>query len=106
MDAGQTSAGFCGRGTTPAGIIGTLAGMRRKGEPAEESELNVAAFAKDCVPAVRGMLYRPSATMGAAAGEALGLGHGPGPECRAPPLGSRPGAVAKTGFRVPVCRPA
>lgn len=83
--------------------------MRKKGQATEESDLSIEPFAEDCAPAVRGMLYRPSATMGgaggaaAATGDALVLAHGAGSNCSAPLLTGVASTFAKAGFTVLCC---
>ncbi|HYL09391.1 MAG TPA: alpha/beta fold hydrolase [Candidatus Acidoferrales bacterium] len=73
--------------------------MRTKGQPENKSDLIVELFAEDSVPAVRGMLYRPSAATGAA----LVLGHGAGSNCHGPLLAGVASAFAKAGFNVLCC---
>jgi uncharacterized protein len=73
--------------------------------PVDASDLRITPFAEECVPAVRGMLYRPSTTTGAAMGlgQALVLVHGAGSNCRAPLLASVASGFAKAGFIVLCC---
>lgn len=73
--------------------------MGKKKQRADEGDLSIAPFAEDSVPAVRGMLYRPSAPTG----EALVLGHGAGSNCLAALLAGVASVFAKTGFTVLCC---
>ncbi len=73
--------------------------MGKKGQPTYQSDLNIAPFAEDSMPHVRGFLYR----LGAAPGDALVLAHGAGSNCQAPLLVDVASALANAGFTVLCC---